>query len=118
MTRQLCKGKVHDLQVVRLIEQLHSRMPLGLTELRRIHHHGTWHRKRIEQSERCGCSYCLEVFPPSAIEDWTDDRQTAICPHCGIDSVLPDDITGAPLTKEMLGEMQAYWFAQSKPAPL
>jgi hypothetical protein len=40
----------------------------------------------------CGCYYCLATFPSGDIHEWRDDSQTAVCPRCGIDSVLPDEI--------------------------
>ena len=51
--------------------------------------------------------------------DWVDGRQvetgstedgiTALCPLCGIDSVIPE-APGAPLTTGLLEEMRAHWF--------
>ena len=57
--------------------------------------------------------YCLAVYPASAIVEWIDDvgqgAQTALCPKCGVDSVLGDK-SGFPLTKEFLEEMREHWF--------
>jgi len=45
-------------------------------------------------TEVCGCFYCLERFTPNEIEEWIDDENgekalaTALCPKCGMDSVL------------------------------
>jgi hypothetical protein len=36
----------------------------------------------------CGCYYCLAQFAGAEIVDWVDDGRTAICPRCGIDSVV------------------------------
>ena len=58
----------------------------------------------------CGCFYCLEIFSPTEIERWIDSKQdTALCPHCGIDSVIGES-AGYPITKEFLTEMNKYWF--------
>jgi hypothetical protein len=71
------------------------------------------HRAQIEASEQCGCFYCLSTFPPTAIEEWVDERdergQTALCPRCGIDSVIGSK-AGYPLTREFLKEMNRHWF--------
>ena len=72
------------------------------------------HRQEILASKECGCFYCKRVFTPDAIEDWTDEdepaeRQTALCPHCGIDSVIGDQ-SGFELTEEFLREMNRSWF--------
>jgi hypothetical protein len=53
------------------------------------------HRQAIEAASRCGCFYCLAVFPPSAITRWVDEDergigQTALCPKCEIDAVIAD----------------------------
>lgn len=58
----------------------------------------------ILTSDLCGCFYCLKSFHPSSIDEWTVDEK-AICPHCGIDSVM-----GNNPTKEFLVEMHNYWF--------
>jgi len=46
-------------------------------------------RDQAEASEVCGCYFCMSVFSPKSIEDWVDYDRTALCPRCGIDSVLP-----------------------------
>lgn len=48
-------------------------------------------RSKLEASEACGCYFCLKIYNPNEIDEWIDDEQTAICPYCGIDSVLPYD---------------------------
>lgn len=64
----------------------------------------------LRSDKRCGCFYCLRVFDPSEIEEWIEDEcGTALCPYCGIDSVIGES-SGYPLTKEFLEEMQRYWF--------
>jgi len=61
----------------------------------------------------CGCFYCCAVFPPGGIDEWVDEQdgegQTALCPRCGIDSVIGDR-AGFPITPEFLGRMNEYWF--------
>jgi hypothetical protein len=51
----------------------------------------------------------LAIFPPSAICDWTDEDETALCPECGIDSVI-GDASGYAVNKEMLARMEKHWF--------
>jgi hypothetical protein len=50
--------------------------------------HSSKHRTEVEASERCGCFFCFRVFAPSSIKAWTEANQTALCPHCGMDSVI------------------------------
>lgn len=67
-------------------------------------------KELLEQSKTCGCFYCLTIFSPKEIIDYTDEFQnTATCPHCGIDSVLPDNV-GYPITGEFLKQMKKHWF--------
>ncbi|MCZ8537225.1 cytoplasmic protein [Paenisporosarcina quisquiliarum] len=67
------------------------------------------HRNELEDSQLCGCFYCLQTFPPSKIEEWVDNEQTALCPECGIDSVIGDK-SNYPITKEFLQGMNKIWF--------
>jgi hypothetical protein len=79
------------------------------TFLRAAHERSIRHRDEIEKSALCGCFHCLKTFLPQAIDEWIDGDQTALCPSCGIDSVL-GDAGGLPITKELLSEMRAFWF--------
>ncbi|MEI0559354.1 cytoplasmic protein [Brachyspira intermedia] len=59
----------------------------------------------------CGCFYCVSIFSPKLITDWIEDENdlTAICPYCGIDSVIPN-YSDYQLNKELLKEMREYFF--------
>jgi len=39
--------------------------------------------------------------PPNEIQDWTDDGDTALCPKCGIDSVI-GSVSGYPICKGLI----------------
>jgi hypothetical protein len=67
------------------------------------------HRVELERSEMCGCFYCMRIFPPSSVYEWIDGGQTAMCPHCEIDSVI-GSASGYPITKEFLERMHEHWF--------
>lgn len=73
------------------------------------HHASAHHRKQLENSTVCGCFFCLEIFSPKEIHEWVDNDDTALCPYCGIDSVLGDS-SGFPITEEFLRKMRKYWF--------
>jgi hypothetical protein len=49
---------------------------------------------------KCACFCCLRKFPLSAIREWTDDGQTALCPKCTVDSVVPARVV--PTARTML----------------
>ena len=83
-------------------------------DVRGAHRHSSNHRSEILASSNCGCFYCRSTFPPTAILDWVDEDpngvgQTALCPRCGIDSVI-GDLAGYALSLQFLADMQAYWF--------
>ena len=49
------------------------------------------------------------IFQTSAIEEWVDEDDTALCPKCGIDSVIGSG-SGYPVTRELLERMNKHWF--------
>lgn len=86
-------------------------------DLNKVHSECGWHEDAILKSKVCGCFYCLSIFTPGEIEEWIEEPEdcprgpgkTAICPRCGIDSVLPDTIEHE-ITKEFLEIMQKEFF--------
>ena len=78
------------------------------------HKRSSCHREEIMGSEFCGCFYCLQVFAPAEIKEWIEEEYplgaTALCPKCGIDSVIGTG-SGYPVTREFLSEMHEHWFA-------
>lgn len=66
-------------------------------------------KRALKKDSRCGCYFCLNIFSPKEITDWIPFEDTALCPYCGIDSVIGES-SGAPLTKGFLKEMKAYLF--------
>lgn len=78
-------------------------------------HKASWANEiLLKISVKCGCFSCGEIYDPAEIVEWVEDRDglTAICPYCGIDSVLPD-CAGYPITKEFLERMNKKWFGGS-----
>lgn len=74
------------------------------------HKHSSNHKELLLKDNKCGCFYCLAIFAPSEIEEWVEDALgTAICPYCGIDSVIGES-SGYPITKTFLKRMELYWF--------
>jgi len=72
-------------------------------------------KNSLKTAKLCGCYYCLEIFDPKDITDWTDKSKkvpsgtTALCPHCHVDSILADSC-GVELTKENLEVIHKAWF--------
>lgn len=78
------------------------------------HKKSIYHKAEVMKSDECGCFHCLQIFSPNAIRHWTDTSQeehTALCPKCGIDSVIGSS-SGFPITKDFLYKMQKYWFGK------
>jgi len=78
-------------------------------DIQEAHRRSIRHRDEVLASEKCGCFYCLENFPPSSISTWADSEATALCPFCGIDAVI-GSASGFPVTREFLERMRKYWF--------
>lgn len=71
--------------------------------------HSFKNRTEINESSVCGCYYCLAMFTPNTITEWTDNDLTALCPFCGIDSVVGSQNTSIDInTLQLLKEK---WFS-------
>jgi len=82
-----------------------------LTDVDRAHKHASKHRGEVLASRICGCFYCLGTFPPWDITEWVDDSETALCPKCGIDSVLGSK-SGCPVDdRKFMERMYERWFS-------
>lgn len=84
---------------------------MRIEELLKIHKLSSNHQELLMKEDICGCFYCVSIFNPKLITDWIEDDNdlTAICPYCGIDSIIPKHY-GYQLNKELLEEMREYFF--------
>lgn len=82
---------------------------MTLEEIIKLHKTSIFHKKDVENSSLCGCFHCSKIFNPRKIVEWTDNGETAICPYCGIDSVIPN-VKNNTETKEVLNMMLKYYF--------
>lgn len=82
-----------------------------IEKLLKIHKLSSNHKELLMKEDVCGCFYCVSIFSPKLITDWIEDENdlTAICPYCGIDSVIPN-YSDYQLNKELLKEMREYFF--------
>ena len=88
-------------------------LPLQSMDIIKAHRFSSRHRRSISFSKKCGCFYCFKIFTPREIKDWIDEDekgkgQTAICPYCGIDSVIGD--YDVKLNMPLLRKMKKRWF--------
>ena len=79
------------------------------------HKRSSIHRQELLAAEFCGCFHCCEVYSPTTIDEWVDEDdqgqgQTAMCPRCGIDSVI--SVSGdSTEVRKFLRIMRQYWFS-------
>lgn len=54
----------------------------------------TNNKNEIEKSGNCFCVYCEKVYPSNEVTEYleTEGECTALCPHCGVDPVIPDSL--------------------------
>lgn len=99
------------------------------SELRKLHEASTLNRHAIESSDQVGCFCCERIWDPLEfpIKEWTDDspfssrmpdagkhgNATALCPFCGIDSIIAKLSVGK-ITHGMLDQLERYWFGLNK----
>lgn len=77
------------------------------------HKHASRHRAEIESSSRCGCYFCFRSFASSDIKVWIDANQTALCPRCGVDSVI-GSASQHRIDDAFLRGMHTHFFTSSK----
>lgn len=82
--------------------------------LNACHSHSSNNRSEIERSSSCHCFFCRGSFAASGIQKWirprgTATEDTALCPLCGVDSVI-GDASGYEMTPAFLGAMHEFWF--------
>lgn len=59
----------------------------------------------LDDFEMCGCYFCIRVFDTDEIVDFTDNGNTALCPHCGVDAIIPGTVN-----KIFLEKAHEKWF--------
>jgi hypothetical protein len=78
--------------------------------IRQAYNCSTHNRAALVKAVKAACFHCNRVFATSEITEWTDLGETALCPACGIDAVLPE-MPSFPITPEFLNAMNRHWFA-------
>jgi hypothetical protein len=81
---------------------------ISVKRLQRIYQHARLNRQFMVPGSICRCFHCLKEFPAEEVSRWTDDGKTALCPRCGIDSVLSD--CADRLGDDLIRQLQAAYF--------
>jgi hypothetical protein len=67
-------------------------------------------KSKLEKVVECACYHCIKVFKTSEIVEWTDkEKDTAICPYCSVDAVLPV-CEETEKDTSFLTAIHKYWF--------
>ena len=80
-------------------------------EIERIHLISSNNREAVLFATRVSCYFCLKVSMSSEIKHWTDGGNTALCPNCEIDAIIPGEIPRADLEA-----LQFHWFVKDAKA--
>ena len=73
-----------------------------------------YNKSIILVSDMAACYCCMQYFKAAEVNEFVDDGDvTALCPHCGVDTVL-GDATGLPIQdKEYLHAIHQFGFSKS-----
>ena len=78
-------------------------------QLKKLHAYSSHNKDLVAASEKCYCFHCKAVVSTFLIKDFADNGQTAICPKCGIDAMIPDSVE-ENIDTEIITELNEYWF--------
>ena len=113
-------GRIWESARLRLEERRKAEPVLTMA-----HQQSFGNRVKISRSSLCACFCCLKTFSSEAIRTWWDRPKesadtdaaetlgiTAVCPYCGMDSVLGDQC-GYELSNAFLKRMERFWFGEA-----
>lgn len=71
--------------------------------------HSKCRHNKVRLASNCSCFHCLQNFPASQINKWVDrEGTTAVCPFCGIDSVISE------ADPDLLRQLQERYFRNAR----
>lgn len=94
-------------------------MSMPTQDLDAIHQLSFGNEQLLGQSAQAGCFQCLNVFPAAEVSSWVPDKpvRTAVCPRCGIDSVLGDSM-GMDISSHLLEALHNRYFSRDGDQPV
>lgn len=105
----LWRKKIDIMKKLSIIKNKKSTRELMRDDAIRAHVCCSNNKELLKKTNICGCFYCLKIFNPILITEWCDNGKTAICPFCGIDSIIYDNNI-YPINREFLEIMHSEWF--------
>ena len=75
----------------------------------KLHAYASNNKELIKESEYCYCFYCKKQFESKEVVKYLEGENTALCPHCGIDAIIPNNVD-EPIDNELIEGMNKYWF--------
>lgn len=75
-----------------------------MEKLRTLHLKALDNKKILNMAKWCMCFHCVTRFKFDKIKEFCDSGRTALCPHCGVDSVLDD------VDRDVLIDLQDHYF--------
>lgn len=93
-------------------------MPPTDPELQGLHGLSIYNADAVQLCERVGCFHCERIFPAAQVVKFVSERtsqvKTALCPHCGVDAILPEAPGVIVLSPELLEKMHKHYFGFSR----
>lgn len=83
-------------------------------ELTRARSHNHW--ELLRKSHYCACFHCTEFFFADKVREFTDGNNTALCPFCGVDAVVPHVEEVCELSAPLIKAMNARFFGDTPPS--
>lgn len=78
-------------------------------KMEKLHAYCTNNLELIEKSDKCYCFHCKKMMDSNEITRYLDKENTALCPYCGIDAIIPDCVD-EEINDGLINDMHNYWF--------
>lgn len=79
-------------------------------ELEYIHKQSRHSKENLRESNIVGCFSCTTIYTFDEIDKFVNGGDTALCPYCSIDAVIPLHQIPKENYRNLLNEMNAYYF--------
>jgi hypothetical protein len=70
--------------------------------------HSYRNKHTLSSSNTIVCYFCFNYMKPNDITEYTDNGETALCPHCNVNAVIGDH-SKLPINDEMFIKHMRYY---------